>query len=101
MNELDRLNNWYLAQCDGQWENDHGLTLESCDNPGWWLKVDLKETELEMKSFSEVSEGVGGDGHPTQSSWIHCYVRGDKFNGSGDPARLNQIISVFLDWAGV
>jgi hypothetical protein len=101
MNELERLNNWYVSRCNGEWESDQGITLESCDNPGWWLKISLKGTGLETKKFSEVSENIGKDGHPTAESWLHCYIEDGKFNGSGDPGRLPQIISAFLDWAGV
>ena len=100
MNELERLKNWYVSCCDGRWEHDQGITLEPCDNPGWWLKINLKGTGLESKKFLEISDGIGIGGHPAKESWLHCFIKDDRFDGSGDPSRLTQIISIFLDWAG-
>jgi hypothetical protein len=101
MNELERLNKWYSSHCDGTWEHDQGVTLQSLDNPGWWLKIDLKGTRLESKSFSAISQGINEGGHPQTTSWFHCYVKEGRFDGSGDPSHLPRIISIFLDWAGV
>ena len=101
MNELERLNKGYISKCDGRWENDHGVCLQSTDNPGWWLTVDLRDTGLESKTFTELSKGVGDDGHPTSKTWLHCSIKGGKFSGAGDPTRLAEIISIFLDFANV
>jgi Immunity protein 53 len=39
---FDRLQVWYLAQCDGDWEHRHGVTIGTLDNPGWSLRIDSK-----------------------------------------------------------
>ena len=36
---LDVLDSWLKNKCNGIWEHQHGITLESTDNPGWWLFV--------------------------------------------------------------
>ena len=51
MNTLQRLQAWYAEQCDGKWENDQGVSIQSCDNPGWWIKIDLQGTRLEKNSI--------------------------------------------------
>ena len=51
---LPRLIKWFTQHCDGEWENDHGISIESCDNPGWWVKIDLKGTDLESRVFEPV-----------------------------------------------
>ena len=43
---------WYAAQCNGDWEHDFGVTLETLDNPGWSLRVDLVGTALEGRAFA-------------------------------------------------
>ena len=98
MNELNDLQDWYAAQCDGEWEHSHGVKIESCDNPGWWVKIDLKRTALEEVPFSAIQEG---DSHPTnpQGEWMRCYVQDHIFHGAGDPAKLQKVLHIFLDWA--
>ena len=51
---LKEIQEWFQNQCDGEWEHARRITLESCDNPGWWLKIDLQGTNLENKKFKEI-----------------------------------------------
>jgi Immunity protein 53 len=57
MNALQRLQDWYSAQCDGDWEHQQGVRIESLDNPGWALDIDLADTALADKPFTEVKRG--------------------------------------------
>ncbi|MFZ3377333.1 MAG: immunity 53 family protein [Chthoniobacterales bacterium] len=98
MNELPELQNWYAAHCDGEREHQYGITIESLDNPGWWIKIDLHGTELEHVPFSTLSEGDQNELDP-KGPWLRCTVREGRFEGAGDPGRLQQILRVFLDWA--
>jgi hypothetical protein len=99
MDTLEQLNKWFLSQCNGTWEHQSGITIESTDNPGWWVKICLKGTHLETQTFQKVARGVGPDGHPNNKNWIHCSVEKGQFDGAGDPARLQEILGVFLNWA--
>ena len=38
--------NWYKTNCDGDWEHSYGITLQTLDNPGWHLTVDLQCKQL-------------------------------------------------------
>src|ERR1700682_6352449 len=51
MKELSELQDWYTAHRDGDWEHQYGVTIESLDNPGWWVRIDLQQTELECITF--------------------------------------------------
>jgi hypothetical protein len=99
MSALDRLQRWYAARCDGTWEHDHGVTITSCDNPGWWVKVALAGTPLHGIAFAEIALGVDGQRHPAQPSWLSCRVEDDAWHGAGDAAKLEVILEAFLDWA--
>ena len=44
---LVRLQLWYSRQCDGDWEHGLGIRIESLDNPGWSVRIDLKGTNLD------------------------------------------------------
>src|SRR5918993_1820728 len=93
MNILAELQKWYASNCDTEWEHDFGVKIETLDNPGWGVVVDLEGTNLEGKE----SQGVKDE--TSEESWIQCYVAGKKFHGFGDPGRLEEILRTFLDWA--
>ena len=50
---LERLQDWYLAQCDEDWEHSYGVKIDTLDNPGWLIDVDLKDTSLEFRPFDD------------------------------------------------
>ncbi|NJL28924.1 MAG: rhodanese-related sulfurtransferase [Thermoanaerobaculia bacterium] len=94
---LDRLGKWFLLHCDCEREHDYGISIQSCDNPGWWVKIDLRQTELCHREFVPVRRGeLNNDPQPP---WLHCYVEDDVFNGAGDPGTLEEILTIFLKWA--
>ena len=51
MELLKRLQNWYKMHCDGDWEHSYGVIIDTLDNPGWKLSVDLTDTLLEDAEF--------------------------------------------------
>lgn len=36
---LIALEQYYKEKCDGIWEHTYGFTIETCDNPGWQMKI--------------------------------------------------------------
>src|SRR6476659_5226461 len=97
---LAQLAAWFATQYNGEWEHQDGITLESCDNPGWILKVDLMDTPLQSKPFDPFHVGCGEAGLQFgDCEWLHCSVKDKKFVGAGSPAALSKILAVFLSWA--
>ncbi|MGY1520916.1 immunity 53 family protein [Luteimonas sp. A482] len=96
MKELQGLQDWYTSQCNEDWEHSFGVKIETLDNPGWTLEVDLRETELSGKEFSAISRGDSED----DADWIHCKVESEKFFGSGGAGNLAELLQQFLTWAG-
>jgi hypothetical protein len=35
MDALIRLQQWYVAHCDGDWETGDGIEIYTVSNPGW------------------------------------------------------------------
>jgi hypothetical protein len=44
---LELVQRWYAAHCDGEWEHQYGIKIETLDNPGWRVTIDLTNTELQ------------------------------------------------------
>ncbi len=100
MDVLLRLQNWYAAQCDGDWEHQYGVRVETLDNPGWMVKIDLAGTALEERPFAVVAEGVGADAHPDCPRWVACSVKDGVWQGACDETQLPRLLGLFLEWAG-
>lgn len=96
MNELQRIKDWYISQCNGEWEHSFGIQIETLDNPGWLVHFDLTETELSERVFESV---VRGDSE-NENDWVHCRVASGKFIGAGGAGNLPELLNVFLKWAG-
>jgi Immunity protein 53 len=96
---LPRLMRWYADHCDGEWEHDGGISITTVDNPGWWVKVRLARTGLAGRDFAVIAENIDTKGFPIGSRWLHCCLREGQWHGAGDETRLEEIVSIFLDWA--
>jgi hypothetical protein len=92
---LERLQQWYKAQCDGEWEHSYGVSIGTLDNPGWSLEIDLTDTPLQNKSFTAVKRA-----YQDETDWITCFLRDGKFQAACGPEKLEEMLEIFLDWAG-
>lgn len=98
--ELRWLEQWYQEQCDGEWEHECGVTVETLDNPGWLVKIDLRGTEREPVASARVLAVVGEPPNETNGNqggavWMTCSVESGKFIGAGDPSQLRAILAQF------
>lgn len=90
---LRRLMSWYAAHCNGQWEHQFGVKIETLDNPGWIVEVDLTETELAERRYAPRAFSR------SQSDWLSCKVENQIFIGAGDATKLTELIQEFLSFA--
>jgi hypothetical protein len=91
-NIFDLLQNWYLIQCNEDWKHEFGIKIDTLDNPGWLVIIDLKETDCENKLFTEIDRQIN------ETNWIQCDVKDKKFFGYGGPLNLTDNIKAFIDW---
>lgn len=88
---LARLQEWYRGQCDGDWEHSYGVKIETLDNPGWLVTVDLKDTKWEQltapRKILERSE----------TDWVQSEIAEGKFIGCGGLGNLEEVLGLFLD----
>ncbi len=55
-NSLEFLCTWYVSQCNGTWEHQHGITIETTDNPGWWVKISVPNILDKVQILDEKAE---------------------------------------------
>jgi len=91
--ELAEIQQWYDAQCDGDWEHEFGVGIETLDNPGWTVEIDLEATPLDGCEFPPIKDMRAG------REWLFCEVSEGRCRGSGGPHMLGRILRKFLDWA--
>ena len=97
MSTLSDLSAWFQQQCNGDWEHAYGISIQSTDNPGWWVTIDLRDTPLEHRPFVPVLRGDFASGDP-QPPWLHCRIKDSVFHGAGDVQQLETILEIFLAW---
>jgi hypothetical protein len=86
------LQTWYNQQCDGDWEHEFGIKIDTLDNPGWFLIIDLIGTDLENETFYEIDKSVS----PTD--WIQCNVRNNQYQAFGGTMNLREMVNSFVKW---
>ena len=92
-NILYWIQDWFSNQCNEEWEHSHGIKIDTLDNPGWAVVIDLKGTYLENQKMTTVSIDHDDD------NWISCSVENNQFKGFSGPKQLNEILEVFRGWA--
>ena len=62
---LSRIQRWFEINCDGDWENNYGVLIDTVGNPGWSVEIDLSSTILERVEFTEIKEN-----YEDETSWL-------------------------------
>lgn len=99
MNTFERLQSWYVRRCNDLWEHSYGITIDNIDNPGWQIKIDLKDTYLQTTEFANVSMNCNETDWPADRNWYSCKKDSDTFSAACGPLLLETVLKIFLDWA--
>lgn len=91
-NLISWVQNWFLKQCDGDWEHGQKITITNSDNPGWGLTIDLKGTSLENKPFQKIKF------EKSENNWYVCKKENSHFSGDGGPTNLINLFFEFKNW---
>jgi disulfide oxidoreductase YuzD len=83
------LENWFLSNCNNDWEHSYGITIETTDNPGWYIKIDLKNTSLENEEREYILT------EKNENDWYGIKVENAEFVASGDPSKLSLLLNIF------
>jgi hypothetical protein len=83
---------WYTSQCDGDWEHGNSVDIDTIDNPGWSISINLENTDLEEKNFQKIKIDR------SENDWFICWVNQNRFEGRGGPLNLYEILQNFREW---
>jgi hypothetical protein len=77
-----QLQQWYLAQCDRDWEHNSGIEIGTLDNPGWQVRVNVSGTNLEGREFNRVKV------ERSDADWIQAWVDEKTWHAACGPLTL-------------
>lgn len=89
---IERLQAWYRNNCGGDWEHSYGVKIETLDNPGWSVKIDLSETRYKDLKHDKLNKDYG------DHDWMQCSISDKVFVGCGSCNKLNMILQTFFEW---
>lgn len=89
---LSWLQSYYASCCNGDWEHGEGIRIETLDNPGWFVKMSLRDTNLAAIDFERVEV------ENSDQDWYHCWKEDEIFTGAGGLYNLTSILTIFREW---
>lgn len=89
---VDRIQDWYKLNCNGDWEHSYGYSIATIDNPGWTIRIDLSETPLENLEFNEEYQNK-----EKEHDWFFIKNKEKVLNITCGPNNLKQVFNVFFD----
>jgi hypothetical protein len=92
MDVLERIQAWHKAQAERGRDPALGVRIETLrEKPGWSVQVDLAGTPLSGLKLQPYREGA------TERDWLAYRIKEDRFEGIGDPTKLQALLFAFLD----
>ena len=89
MTNIELIQEWYKNQCNGDWEHEYGVKIETLDNPGWIVSIDLVDTFLQGFEYQYSKKD--------EEDWIELVSDGEVFRGVGDFLKLDEILDKFIN----
>lgn len=90
-NVLDWISNWFAAECNGDWESDNIINIKTVSNPGWWITIDLIDTNLEHLELSQELVEL------SENDWFFYRIKEGKFSASGDLNKVSFLLNQFKE----
>lgn len=93
MSAIHRLQDWFIANCEGDWEHGSGIVISTLDNPGWSIDISVEGTPLagKIRSLSKTDR--------SPDDWIHASCDGNVFKIRCGPGNLEEAVLLFLNLA--
>ncbi|HEX4496529.1 MAG TPA: immunity 53 family protein [Thermoanaerobaculia bacterium] len=95
MATLDRFQKWFASQCDGDWEHGTGIRIETLDNPGWSICINIEGTSLEGRKMPLFAI------ERSEEDWLHASSAGAEFRIRCGSKNLERDWIFSVIWAGI
>jgi hypothetical protein len=89
---LSELERWYAGQCNGEWEHGSGVRIDTLDNPGWRVRISLRDTKKESSGLKRIRIDR------TDIDWIQYWVEKHEFHIACGPTNLSEAVEIFVRW---
>lgn len=94
MEVLERIQAWHKTQCERGRDPSLGVKIETLkDAAGWSVRIDLAGTPLSGLTLAPYKEGA------TDRDWLAYRIKDDRFEGIGDPTKLQALLYAFIELA--
>ncbi|MCG6168926.1 Imm53 family immunity protein [Leptospira sanjuanensis] len=87
---FDWLIRWYSNQCNGIWELENQIKIDTLDNPGWTIEIGLKSTQLEQSEIK--SRSIRNE---DETNWFVYLIEKATYDASGDTFKLPTLVEIF------
>ncbi len=89
---IERIQDWYKLNCNGDWEHSYGYSIATLDNPGWTIRIDLAETCLDKLDFKKEFQNS-----ECKHDWFIIKTEKEVLDIACGPENLKQVFEIFLD----
>lgn len=91
MEILDWISNWFSSECNGDWEHENQIKIETVSNPGWYITIDLTGTSLEELYIENDTIEKSDD------DWYFFGIKDKQFKASGDLKKISFLLNTFKE----
>ena len=89
---INRIQDWYKLNCNGDWEHAYGWTITTIDNPGWAITIDLSETALENLNYKREHQNPKND-----NDWFQMHTENKTLTIYCGPENMKLALEIFFD----
>lgn len=89
---ISLLEKWYSGRCNGVWEHGYGIDIDTLDNPGWRIKIDLHQTAKQDVKLERIKI------ERTEENWIQYWTEKRQFHIACGAKNLSESIRIFVNW---
>ena len=93
LESISKINAWYASNCDGDWEHQYGISIQTLDNPGWLVEIDLFNTVKENKKFDAQKFNEVGN-----TEWFDIKVVDKKLVGACSVSQFSTLLHICAKW---
>lgn len=88
---LEWIQNWFKQNCDGNWEHGEAIQINTLDNPGWEVEIDISNTSIANLDIKRILNET------SPQDWYGVKIENQKFNAVGDSGKLKFLLGLFKE----